>query len=224
MKLKLTAALLLLIGVGKLTADRITSDVVRQPVTTQHEALVDELEILPDYMPVDITAEEFPEVYQFFATKISARDEGSLGLLTILDSCSGESVRTISLAGGLLGTLDRGNGIVQLVGYTMDLEGSATGLALSAVLTADGLEVLEIDYDRLAVLLGDGEKPDFDAQSDVGFGFTPKPKNGPTTTADMECQWTENSVCCAFPTDAKFCVCCASLKPVRVGCMCVPLV
>lgn len=55
------------------------------------------------------------------------------------------------------------------------------------------------------------------------YDFVAAPTTTVTATSDMDCKWDSDTVCCAFHTDAKFCICCSTLKPVQVGCRCVPL-
>lgn len=225
MTLKVTAALLsmiavgvvLIIGVGVWAADWDGQFSFDEPVKAEQDPMIKELDSLPCGENVEMTPEEFPEVYRVFTEKIAAREEGALGLLDVRDGCSSDSIGTLSLANGLVGTLDHGDGKVHILAYTMDPTETATGLALSAVITAEGLEILEENPDRLAVLLGDTEEPEVEAQTEIDLAV-------PTmATSDLDCKWDSDTVCCAFYTEKKFCLCCSTLRPVQVACRCAPL-
>lgn len=220
---------IVLLALAARAAERIDSPRAdtKPALESKEELIVRELETLPDDVTVDMTEEEFPEVYGFFEAKIAADAEGRLSPFEVLGCPTGGSLNIVPMSGGMLGTLDKGDGVVHVLAYAIGGESlgpeQTDGLALSAVITEDGVEILWIDLPRLAQFVAAEQSDSLTAELEQR---APPPVADTTTTmtADLDCFWTSERVCCAVATEAKFCVCCASLIPVRVGCSCVPLV
>lgn len=196
-------------------------------VESSLDLVVQELETLPDDATVQLTEDLYPEVYRFFRGRIAAKHQAGSSPSKTPGCCgAGGSLRAVPTTGGILGVLDRGDGVVHVLLYAINKEdpdlGDTDGLALSAIITDDGVEVLWMDMDRLARFIGgesDVVTPDGGAASvDEGDDDV-----GETQEVALDCHWGEQGVCCAVVTETRFCVCCATLIPIKVGCDCTTL-
>ena len=191
--------------------------------------LVEDLETLPDGVTMQLTEQKYPEVYDFFRERIAAKEQAAVSTSRAAGCCgAGSSVRAVQTTGGVLSILDRGDGVVHVLAFVIDDEnpdlGNMDGLALSAIITEDGVEILSMDMDRLARFIGGKRGGAVDADSAVA-SIEEEADGGGSETLDVaiDCNWTSARVCCAVATDSRFCVCCASLNPINVGCGCMPL-
>ncbi len=124
-----------------------------------HGLLVQELETLPDAVTIQLTEEAYPEVYRFFRGRIAAKDKATVPSPKTAGCCgAGASLRAVPTTGGILGILDKGDGVVHVLAYAIDHKDpdltETDGLALSAIITRDGVEVLSMDMDRLSRFVG----------------------------------------------------------------------
>ncbi|MEE9178221.1 MAG: hypothetical protein V3U46_07300 [Acidimicrobiia bacterium] len=188
------------------------------------DLLVQELDTLPGDATVQLTEDAYPEVYRFFQGRIAAKDEGARSPSKVTGCCAGGSLRTVPTTGGVLEILDQGDGVIHVLAFAIDPKnpdlGNTDGLALSAIITEDGVAVVSMDMDRLSRFIGGNQSGTAEGNGGVagveeGGGDTNK-----ASGVGLDCNWTNERVCCAVATESRFCVCCASLSPIGVGCAC----
>lgn len=229
MKMKIGVGLLSLLVVGVvghvgLGAERSDIRPSKQDrgsakIESNHDLLEQELATLPDGVAVQLTEQAYPEVYEFFRGRIAAKEAMTRSPSKTAGCCdAGSSVRVVQTTGGVLGILENGDGVVHVLAFVIDGQnpdlGDTNGLALSAIITEDGVEIVSMDMDRLPLFVGSEVASVKQDEDDVG---------GETLDVAIDCSWTSARVCCAVATDSRFCVCCASLSPLGVGCACTPL-
>ena len=221
-----------------------------EKVEGSRDPLAEELATLPEGATVQLTEQQAPEIFQAFRERIAAagKEQPGQSPSEVARRGGGVSMGSVETIGGTLAIFDRGDGVVRLLAVAVnhenpDLNKGDQGLAFSAVITANGVEVSSVDTDRLARFVGVGKEQSGTLGDDgrvvnvdrelVSVGDSPNATvqggatdGGADQTASVALQcgsFTSAGVCCTVATETKVCFCCASVSPLAIGCACMPL-
>jgi hypothetical protein len=177
-------------------------------VESKQDRLEQEMATLPEGVEVQLTERAYPEVYR------SMREAAGLSPSDPARPAR-PSVGSVETTGGTLAILERGDGAVRVMAVAMnhenpDLESADRGIAFTAIITADGIEVLSVDKELLTRFVGKNEQRSVSNEADGGVA------------GDMNCTSVGVTTCCLFATETKYCQCCSSFNAMPV-CLCVAL-
>ena len=123
---------------------------------------------IQDPVPPEALAPLAPEVYKLFAAMLASLEEGaSAGVPSALfPSSAGEQasrpLQSFETDRGLVYVVDWGHGVVHFLAFVPDQPGdwlkNLDDLALHLAITREGLEVRQVDPERLAQFVGAGER------------------------------------------------------------------
>lgn len=129
-------------------------------------------------------------------------------------------IKTVEMPGGNLAILDRGDGVIQLVAFAFNrenpnLQSGDAGVAFSAVITKEGVEVPSVDAHLLPYFIGENLAEHRAVESQGGVAVSPNESVlGP-------CNMVPGGACCVVLTNTALCYCCVGSA--GSGCLCTQI-
>lgn len=152
-----------------------------------------------------VTEEEAPEIFQALRDHLAGVDRAP----------KETKVQTVETAGGTLTIVEKGDGVIHIVAFTINRENpnleDAQGFAFSAAISREGVDVSNVDREHLARLVGEGQG-----------GIASTTMEGGVVDVAMECKTVGGVTTCIVVTETQFCVCTFGGAP--LACQCVKLV